>query len=327
MSSSTGVSELPHESMVDFAFASFTQSHGGPGRENGHIDRQLITGPNQLPVIELILQVYILSKMEAYLTYSRVASEITDSMTVFAPWDNSFNRLEESLVRKLRTRSWSAHLQNFIRFHMYDGYLAVDSLPNLPGSFNITMRNGEDIVVTQYPGGRIRVDGVRALASYDATDGFVYILDGVLLPAWLVRSLTDVASSTVSKFTSMIVRAGLEAELSDPNGSLTILAPTDDSFTKIDDILNKVLMQDEGLPILKELLEYHMLPNGPWPSSVFNQPRTFSTLQGENIRIIPGDLPVFQGNFNSASITLFDQVANNGRFAFLFFLWYSLARL
>lgn len=133
--------------------------------------RNLQDTPDQLPVIELILQTFVLNLMEAYTAFAKVVDDMSGDgpFTIFPPWDSGFRALGPDLVSKLQRRPWNAHLQNLLRYHMYDGDIPFDSFENQ----TITMKNGEDLVLTQVPDEefRIRANGDPSIGIYNALNG------------------------------------------------------------------------------------------------------------------------------------------------------------
>lgn len=141
-------------------------------RRRVEAQRELQVGVRpQLPLIEVVSQAFVLRLMEAYLGFARLVPEVsgTGPFTLFPPWDNAFERLPAALVNRLQSRPWVAHLQNLLRYHIYNGDLPLSTLP---ATTTITMQNGETAVVTRTPGTtRVRVNGILAIADYDANNG------------------------------------------------------------------------------------------------------------------------------------------------------------
>lgn len=108
--------------------------------------------------------------------------EVAGPLALMMPWNIAFRKLDGDLITKLQDRAWEPLLQNLLRYHIYNGHLPADTLQ---ATQNLTMANGEDIVVTVRSGGGasqrriIEVNGVRVIAVYDATNGFAYMVQDI----------------------------------------------------------------------------------------------------------------------------------------------------
>ena len=275
----------------------------------------------RLPLTEVIAQLFPLQLFEAYLNFGRITPEISGNgpYTVLTTWDSGFDRLDAALTDKLRNRSWGAHLQNLLRYHIYKGDLPIEDLELTQ---TLTMDNGEDVVIERREGSsRVTVNGILVLAPYDATNGFAYMLDSVLLPAWVEQSLLDLASNSLFSFTYLFSLVGLESLLSDPTADLTVFAPNNVALEALDNDEFNFLVSPEGQDLLKELILYHLVPGGPHPSMYFlPQPQALSTLRTSGVQY-PSEITlskrgqsfIVQSPYNQATVIRTDSVvANNG---------------
>ncbi|BAU13280.1 hypothetical protein LEP3755_38190 [Leptolyngbya sp. NIES-3755] len=104
---------------------------------------------------------------------------------------------------------------------------------------------------------------------------------------------------------SAIEKAGISAELENTEGSFTLLAPTDDAFSKLpEEKLNELL---EDLPKLRRVLSYHVLDGDVRfedLTEIFEAP----TLEGSIIAVDhEGGIKV-----NDVPVTKADILADNG---------------
>lgn len=271
----------------------------------------------RLSLEEVIAQTFSLRSLEAYLGVGQLIDDMLGPgpFTMFTPADWAFDALGDDLIAKLQDQRWSAHLRNLLFYHIYYGDLPIDELEEIQ---ELTMANDERIVITRAPGtSRVHVNDILVLAPYDATNGFAYMVDKVLLPSWLDRSLLQMLQADYPTLTSLIVRARLEFALSNPEQDLTVFVPSESAFSHLHEGTLGFLMSDEGLGILEDTLLYHIIWGGPVPSINVLPilPATFATLlDGVTIEIIPGQPPSVQGIYTKASITQFDQLAANGIF-------------
>ena len=261
-----------------------------------------------LSLQEVTAQNFNLQLWEAYLGFSGVLSEIAGAddsyYTVFAPWDEAFETLEESLTAKLQNPAWVLHLQNLLRYHIFQGDLPLSQVQETQ---TLTMSNGENVVMERQAGtaARIRANNVLVLATYDAANGFAYMLDEVLKPAWLQQTLLRIVLTPFPTFTSLVVTIGYEAILVDSTASLTVFAPNDVAFAKLGQARLDYLKSEDGKSTLIAIVSYHLIAGGPFPSMLATQ------LPG-GIQLIDGDPIIVSGQFNHAFIVQADLLANNG---------------
>ena len=193
---------------------------------------------------------------------------------------------------------------------------------------------------------RVTVNDIDVIANvYEATNGYVqckrfetffmtpyhtkaspfcvlvyfrqgYMLDDVLIPAWLRDSTTlwDIIESFIpDPVVSFIEENGIDDGLSDPEASLTMFAPTPQAWLALGSEALEYLISEEGQPFLLDILLYHAAPNGPHPSITFRAGPLSTLLEGEQIELDPSGTPVkVIGNHNSAQIVETDVVAING---------------
>lgn len=86
-----------------------------------------------------------------------------------------------------------------------------------------------------------------------------------------------------STFTKVISDAGLTAKLREP-GPFTILAPTNEAFSKVPAETLTDLQKPENRSMLLEILNYHILP-GKKMSAEIGRLMAVKTLQGQDIKI------------------------------------------
>lgn len=126
-------------------------------------------------LIETVTNADVFQNMEAYMVFGDVDVDIVGNgpYTLFAPWDPAFKRLPQPLVDKLTSRFWGAHLQNTMRFHIFNGDLSIDKLPK--EETTVTMANGESLTLSKQSsrafGVRVSVNGNVAVGQFKATNG------------------------------------------------------------------------------------------------------------------------------------------------------------
>ena len=100
--------------------------------------------------------------------------------TVFAPTNDAFNKLPAGTVDGLMKDEKKADLQNILEYHVTTSALSTDMLQNLQ---TLGMVNGGNVTVSAKDG-KISLNGGAAniIASVRASNGWVHIIDAVLLP-------------------------------------------------------------------------------------------------------------------------------------------------
>jgi len=233
-------------------------------------------------------------------------SSTDKSYTVFAPTNTAFGKLPEGALESLLADPEGA-LSNILLYHALDG---VYSPEKLSAQTSLEALNGETLEVT-VSGSVISVNDIKlSVAPVYATNGVVYIIESVLVPT--VRPFNKtlmqlVTESNVHKtLKAALIAAKLDDELSDPETSITLFAPTDAAFALLPEgTVESLLTDPEG--DLKNILLYHAL-NSKILASEFTE-GSITTLLG-----VPVSITIVDGvvNVNNAKVTLKNVVGTNG---------------
>lgn len=99
--------------------------------------------------------------------------------TVFAPTNAAFEKLPAGTVEGLMKEDKKADLQNILQYHVTTSALKADFLTD---GMTIGMVNGDNVTVS-VKDGKITLNGTATIvASIQASNGMVHVIDGVLLP-------------------------------------------------------------------------------------------------------------------------------------------------
>lgn len=98
--------------------------------------------------------------------------------TVFAPSDAAFEKLPAGTVQELVKPENKLKLQDILEYHVYVGVIRESMVRN---GMTLNQVNGKNVKLTKSEAG-IEVNGVKVLASIPASNGMIYVIDGVLLP-------------------------------------------------------------------------------------------------------------------------------------------------
>ena len=99
-------------------------------------------------------------------------------LTVFAPTNAAFEALPAGTVETLLKPENKSTLQNIITFHAAPGKYGPD---NIKGVMGIGQATGDKVNV-EVKDGVTYVNGAKVLASVEAGNGYVHVIDAVLLP-------------------------------------------------------------------------------------------------------------------------------------------------
>lgn len=98
--------------------------------------------------------------------------------TVFAPTNAAFDKLPAGTVENLLKPESKDALRNILEYHVYVGVMKEEYIQD---GMTLNQVNLDNVTLTRKDG-KITVNGANVLAVAKATNGIVYIIDGVLLP-------------------------------------------------------------------------------------------------------------------------------------------------
>ena len=131
-----------------------------------------------------ILDIAKASKDHSTLATAVVAAGLQDvltnagPLTVFAPTNDAFSKLPEGTVEDLLKPENKSTLANIITFHAAPGSYGAN---NIKGVMGIGQATGDKVEVKEKDGSTY-VNGAKVLGTVKASNGFVHVIDQVLLP-------------------------------------------------------------------------------------------------------------------------------------------------
>jgi len=99
--------------------------------------------------------------------------------TVFAPTDAAFGKLPAGTVDGLMKEDKKADLQNILQYHVTTSALDIKFLKD---GMNLGMVNGDNLTISVKDGKTILNGSATIVGSVRASNGWVHVIDGVLLP-------------------------------------------------------------------------------------------------------------------------------------------------
>lgn len=113
------------------------------------------------------------------------AAEYVDALsnagpfTVFAPTDEAFGKLPEGTVENLVKPENKDALRNILEYHVYVGVINENYIKD---GMTLNQVNLENVKLTKVDGKLTKVNDANVLGSVKASNGIIYVIDGVLLP-------------------------------------------------------------------------------------------------------------------------------------------------
>jgi transforming growth factor-beta-induced protein len=238
------------------------------------------------------------------LTKAGLASTLDNpgTFTVFAPTNDAFKALFTDLKVTGIDQLSADVLKPILLYHVL-GTKAVSS--GLTSGYVSTLSpavGGRFVSLKVDVMGGVKLNTSSAVTKADimASNGVIHVINKVLMPP-TVADLA-VANTSFTTLVSALSGAGLVPALSDPNGTFTVFAPTNDAFAKL-----------TSLPAdLKPILLYHVLGSTVYSSQVATgYAKTLSSYMTQPMDIYINTAAGVKIN-NSASVVLADVVGTNG---------------
>jgi len=98
--------------------------------------------------------------------------------TVFAPVNDAFAALPAGTVESLLKPENKAQLVDILEYHVYVGVIRTNLMRD---GMTLNQVNGKNIKITK-DGDTFKVNNANIVASVDASNGVIHVIDAVLLP-------------------------------------------------------------------------------------------------------------------------------------------------
>jgi uncharacterized surface protein with fasciclin (FAS1) repeats len=168
-----------------------------------------------------------------------------NNVTLFAPNNGAFAKLDPAVLEMFLSPQWSAHLDNILRTHVVDGAIRSSALVN----GELKARNGDILTVSVGENIYISAPGTKnatvTLPETVSADGVFYELNDVLLPDFVSTTVLDILETTpdLSIFNDLLMQTGLDRlfasrrmiqAITEVTGNtFTVFAPNDDAFNAL----------------------------------------------------------------------------------------------
>lgn len=163
------------------------------------------------------------------------------AFTVFAPTDAAFRGASQYEWARINPMDGSDSL---LLYHLAPGRLPIDTFITRNQQF-VTMYHNKKIRVSKYAYGVATVNCARIIRPDEkATNGLVHVIDKVIKPLDIQGTLTErlFADDRYSQFQMALFVSDMMTQLQDDEREFTVLAPTNQAFSKLpNDLLARIL--------------------------------------------------------------------------------------
>ncbi|MBI4883550.1 MAG: fasciclin domain-containing protein [Actinobacteria bacterium] len=197
--------------------------------------------------------------------------------TVFAPTDAAFAKVPVDVLHTIQDDADT--LATVLTHHVIAGAIAPDQL----AAGELTTVAGTTLTVTEVDG-KFYVEGNEVGAGVEATNGYVYVMNDVLVPA--LGDIIDVATTLpgFATLADLVTRADLIDTLKG-DGPFTVFAPVDSAFEALAPATLNAVLGDADL--LATVLTYHVV-SGAFTTEML-EPGTLTTVAGVELTITKQD--------------------------------------
>lgn len=178
------------------------------------------------------------------------------TLTVFAPTNAAFEAIAAGLNTDIAGLLLLPNLTDILLYHVLGTTVLSGDLSNgitpqplsATNTIKITVKADNSVFANQ---------AQVTTANVTASNGVVHVTDGVLLP---VTTVVDLAiNNNFDILTAAVIQQELVPALSNPLGTFTVFAPTDEAFGDLLDALDLTAAELLAFPNLTDILLYHVL--------------------------------------------------------------------
>jgi transforming growth factor-beta-induced protein len=227
------------------------------------------------------------------------------TLTVFAPTNAAFDAIAAGLGTNLTGLLALPNLADILTYHVLGTEVEAADITN--GQIVSPLSTTNTLKLTKKANGDVFVNQAQVTtADIDGGNGIVHVLNGVVVP---FETVVDVAiDNGFTTLTTAVVTAELLPALSNPLGTFTVFAPTNEAFSNAATALGTDLNGLLALPNLADVLLYHVIGTEALSTSLTDG-QLITTLQGTDVEVSIEGTNVF---INESQVTLADVDAQNG---------------
>lgn len=203
-----------------------------------------------------------------------------NQLTVFAPTDEAFSKLDPQLLQTLLLPENKAKLAAVLTYHVVPGRVSAQAAYALPNAASL----GEQRLNLKLNGDTPMINDAAVVATdIGCSNGVIHVIDTVLVPALDTIPETAVKAGTFNTLVAAVGAAGL-GEVLGGKGPFTVFAPTDEAFTKLPAGTVETLLKPENKQKLIDILKYHVVAGRVYDDQAVKATRA-TTLLGRSVRI------------------------------------------
>ncbi len=254
-------------------------------------------------VVDAASKRFVFSTLVQFIIDAQLATTLSDpsaTFTVFAPTNDAFAKLPESVVNSLTTQD----LVDILTYHVLDTQvLAGDLAPTQ----EVATVYGEELYIEV--GASATINGLANIVATDVltNNGVIHVIDEVLLPAgFRDANIVDKAKElgTFTTLVGAVESTGLTPTLM-YSGDYTVFAPTDAAFANLPAGLLESLTTEQ----LTEILTYHVIGAEIFAADL-DTAQAPAALSGETLYVTKDDNGVMVNG--SSSVLTADVDVSNG---------------
>jgi uncharacterized surface protein with fasciclin (FAS1) repeats len=175
--------------LITVGLGSLIWASCGQSQQSADASEGAQAGPGQSAVVDEnskpnVVQVAVGSADHSTLVAAVKAAELVDVLsnvgpfTVFAPVNDAFAALPEGTVETLLKPENKSKLSDILEYHVYVGVIGTNLMRD---GMTLNQVNGKNIKITK-EGDKFKVNNANIVASVDAANGVIHVIDAVLLP-------------------------------------------------------------------------------------------------------------------------------------------------
>ena len=176
-------------------------------------------------------------------------------LTVFAPTDDAFAKLDPATIETLLKPENKSQLASILTYHVVAGRVNAKDAYELRAAPTV---NGQRVAL-DFMGDQLRVGKANIVVTdIQCSNGVIHVIDTVLLPSSENIPATAKAAGSFNTLLAAVGAAGLGDVLSGP-GPFTVFAPTDDAFAALPEGTVESLLLPENKQKLIDILKFHVV--------------------------------------------------------------------
>jgi uncharacterized surface protein with fasciclin (FAS1) repeats len=243
-------------------------------------------------IVDVISDIPELSTLVSALDVANLTGALASPdqvLTLFAPLNVAFDALPKDYLPLLLEDPWTLHLQNLLQYHVTGESIVTSDITDGQA---FAMLNGETVTISLQGANIILLNGDNApnaqlvAADIPADNGVVQAINGVLLPGYIFRNVTDLGDQ-YSQFLELLDITDLDLLLEE-FGPWTVFAPTNDAFNELPEDQLNFLLDPANFNALTQTIGSHIV-QGVGPTVNLEDGQVIESAQGPTLTIsIPG---------------------------------------